>query len=280
MLWKVPKKFPILKNGQVHIWRTSLMRSKNEREIFFRLLNLEERERASRFVIKDVANDFITARGILRILLSRYLDRNPGEVILQQNRYGKPCLESSPLKFNLSHSGGLALFIFALNRPVGIDVESIREIENFREIAEKFFAKKETEDLFLLPANEQQQAFFNCWSRKEAFIKAKGLGVYHGLKNFSVEVSSNKKGRIKLILDHDLYLLSSQKQQYNPSSKHVVASSSPHVAVSSSPHVSSGDPVFKNSHDSWSLEAIDPGEKYSGAFSVNASEYFFSLYDF
>ena len=203
MLWQKPENFPDLKKGQVHVWRASLDRTKEEIEEFQSLLNAKEIDRANRFVVSDARNKFVVARGILRTFLSNYLNMAPQEIVFKQNEYGKLYLESSPLQFNLSHSSDLSLFIFTLDNVVGVDVEFIRKIDNFEDIAKKFFSKKEAEDIFSLPEDERLLAFFNCWSRKEAYIKAKGLGVYHGLDNFSVEISVKKKGKVDLICNDD-----------------------------------------------------------------------------
>jgi len=198
MSWQSPKFFPILQANQVHIWRASLTRAEKELVELRALLNLQEKERAAKFVVKNAANSFIVARGILRRLLSRYLQTFPQDLVFQQNQYGKLYLDSSPVQFNLSHSHDLALFIFALNRPVGVDVEFIRADYDFADIARKFFSKAESTELFSLPKDEQLHAFFNCWTRKEAFIKAKGVGMFCALDKFSVEVTSNKEGRMRL----------------------------------------------------------------------------------
>ena len=257
MLWQQPEKFPGLKNNQVHIWRAKLTRTKKEAEDFLELLNGDERKRASRFVVEHASKNFIVARGILRTLLSKYLNVDPKKIIFEQNQYGKLYLASSPLNFNLSHSGDLVLFAFSLNNLVGVDVELIREIENFQDIAEKFFSKDEVAELFLLPEDQRQLAFFNCWSRKEAFIKAKGLGVYHGLDNFSVEISAKKEGQVKLLVPSSLqdcksHLSSPRKRGYS---------------------------FFNKREDSWSLEALDPGHKYTGAFAINALDFSASFYE-
>ena len=93
------------------------------------------------------------------------------------------------------------MFFFSLDAPVGIDVELIRDNYQFRDIVEKFFSEKEIRDLFSLPESEQLEAFFNCWSRKEAFIKGLGLGVFKGLHSLSVEVSGKRTGKVGLLSD-------------------------------------------------------------------------------
>lgn len=237
MQWQFPESFPKLGIGEVHIWRVPLIRTEKELIEFKKILNQEEQDRAAKFKVKGAANSFMVARAILRKLLSGYLQIFPHDVVFQQNQYGKLYLDSSPLQFNLSHSRDLALFIFALNTTVGIDVEFVREDYEFTDIASKFFSRAESEALFSLPKNEQLQAFFNCWTCKEAFIKAKGVGLFCALDDFSVEVTSVKQGKMKLDLPNDEL----------------------------------------DSHG-WFLEAIDPGDTYSGAFAIGARNYLVNFY--
>jgi 4'-phosphopantetheinyl transferase len=198
MRWQSLGIFPTLHANQIHIWRAPLIRAEKELIELKSFLNKEEQERASKFIVERAANSFVVARGFLRKLLSKYLQISPQDLIFQQNRYGKPYLDFSPLQFNLSHSHDLALFIFAKNISVGVDVELIREDYDFVDIAEKFFSKAESTELLSLPKNEQVRAFFNCWTCKEAFIKAKGMGMFHALDKFSVEITGARFGRMGL----------------------------------------------------------------------------------
>jgi 4'-phosphopantetheinyl transferase len=198
MSWRSPTTFPTLQTNQVHVWRASLKRNARELAELLNLLNFQEKERAAKFISEQAKNNFIVARRILRSLLAKYLHVKPQDLVFQQGQHGKLYLESSILQFNISHSHDLALFIFALHQPVGIDVEFIRDDFDFIPIAQRFFSKKETADLLALPPDQQLHAFFNCWSRKEAFIKAIGKGIFFALDEFSVEVSNKQKGRLQL----------------------------------------------------------------------------------
>ncbi|EKE00872.1 MAG: 4'-phosphopantetheinyl transferase [uncultured bacterium] len=198
MPWQSPQTFPILRTNQVHIWRAPLKRNKEELAQLSALLNSQEKARADKFIAEHAKNNFTTARGILRYLLAKYLQTNPQDLTFQQNQHGKLHLESSELQFNISHSRDWALFIFAMNQPVGVDIEFIRNDFDFAPIAQRFFSKKENMELLALPQDQQLRAFFNCWSRKEAFIKALGKGLFCALDGFSVEVSSKKEGKLQL----------------------------------------------------------------------------------
>lgn len=239
MLWQSPKVFPTLQPNQVHVWRASLIRTEKELVELTELLSLEEKGRADKFLVKHAANSFIVARGILRKLLGQYLQCSAESLVFKQNQYGKLYLDTSSIEFNLSHSHDLALFIFALNASVGIDVEFIRSDYDFIDIAKKFFSKAEVTELLSLPKAEQSQAFFNCWTRKEAFIKAKGMGMFCALDKFSVEVNSYKEGKMRLVGDTN-DMLDTKK---------------------------------------WILEAINPASMYAGAFVVGLTSYAASFYE-
>jgi 4'-phosphopantetheinyl transferase len=130
------------------------------------------------------------ARGWLRSLLGRYLGVAPHSIEFRFNEHGKPSLagahERSSLRFNISHSHGFALFAFARGREVGVDIEKIRPGRPFQRIAERFFAPGETARFSSIPAAQQAHAFFECWTRKEAYIKARGKGLSLPLDSFEV----------------------------------------------------------------------------------------------
>jgi 4'-phosphopantetheinyl transferase len=130
----------------------------------------------------------VTARGLLRQLLGNYLGLPPRNVGFAVNPFGKPSLAgegaASGIRFNVSHSDGLALLGFTRGREIGIDLEKVRSIRE--QIAERFFAPAETAFLRSLPVGEQTGAFFQCWTRKEAYIKARGDGLSRALDSFEV----------------------------------------------------------------------------------------------
>ncbi|MDR1012615.1 MAG: 4'-phosphopantetheinyl transferase superfamily protein [Coxiellaceae bacterium] len=203
MIWQISEEFLQLRVNEVHIWRASLNHSRKKILDFLKILNLQEQVRATKFMMRKAASNFIVSRGILRILLSRYLCVDQRQIVFHQNPYGKLYFPAMNLHFNLSHSNEMALFIFSLNGPVGIDVEFIRTDYNFINLAKKFFSKLENEKLFALPKDEQLLAFYNCWTRKEAVIKARGIGIFREFNKFSVEVSPDKEGKKQLFFDQN-----------------------------------------------------------------------------
>jgi 4'-phosphopantetheinyl transferase len=110
------------------------------------------------------------------------------QVELVQNPFGKPSLPSQGIHFNLSHSGDIVLIALAAGGELGVDVERIRHLENFEQISADFFSPKEVRELRRLPASRAQVAFYACWTRKEAILKAKGVGLSLALNRFDVPV--------------------------------------------------------------------------------------------
>ena len=153
----------------------------------------DEKSRAARFRFARDRNHFIAARGILRELLGGYLHRSPAELEFDYGPSGKPALRtegpSSPVRFNLSHSHGLAVYAFALGREVGIDLEPIRPDFAADDIAGRYFSTRELNELRALPPELRPEGFFLCWTRKEAYVKARGEGLQIPLDSFSVSLT-------------------------------------------------------------------------------------------
>lgn len=189
-----PPANPTLGHDEVHVWRASLELPASALERLLAVLCGEERQRAAKFVFARHKEHFIAARGILRHILARYLSKPPSELLFEHNSYGKPSLRADacggrPLHFNVSHSGGLALYAFSNDVPVGVDVEQVRQDFATGEIAESFFSPAEVRAFKGLPSHSKTEAFFNCWTRKEAYIKALGMGLSHPLERFTVSLA-------------------------------------------------------------------------------------------
>ena len=179
-----------LKAPDVHIWHTSLEQSGEAVHALKAILSEEELKRAERFHFDQHRRHFIAGRGILRQLLSLYSGIEPGQLQLEYTRNGKPFLpgmeDESGIRFNLSHSGGMAVYAFTRGREVGIDIEHQRPIDDIDRIAERNFSAKEYTTFGTLPEGERLEAFYLCWTRKEAFIKAIGEGISFPLQQFDV----------------------------------------------------------------------------------------------
>ena len=190
-----------LEAGQIHVWRAHLDCGEAALGRLQGALSPDEKARANRFVFQPDRSAFVAARGILRQLLGRYLSRAPALLEFEYGAQGKPALRApSPqpsLQFNLSHSHGVALFAFALGRNVGVDVELVRPDFAGEKIAERYFSPQEVAELRSLPPALQHEAFFLCWTRKEAYIKARGQGLQVPLQSFQVSLTPGEPERLQ-----------------------------------------------------------------------------------
>ncbi len=179
-----------LEEDEIHVWRAHLGLDRERLERLAKTLSSDEQTRAARFHFARDRDHYIAGRGLLRSILGNYLATEPGQLRFSYNPYGKPELQSpansGALQFNLAHSRGLALYAFTRRRQIGIDVEMIRPDFATEEIAARFFSPAEIAVLRALPREVQPVAFFNCWTRKEAFIKARGMGLSLPLDQFVV----------------------------------------------------------------------------------------------
>jgi 4'-phosphopantetheinyl transferase len=173
----------------VDIYSARLEPDSSRLESLHDTLSAEERERAARFHFPLHRRHFIACRGILREILGGFLEVAPAEVRFSYNAYGKPSVEDSRIRFNVSHSGGWAMFAVTGTREVGIDIEHINARTAIELIPERFFSAWEAAQLRALPAAQQTDAFFRCWTRKEAYIKARGLGLSLPLDSFDVSLA-------------------------------------------------------------------------------------------
>jgi 4'-phosphopantetheinyl transferase len=179
---------PVAGVDEVHVVRGVLDVAPAEVERFGALLGDDERERAGRFVFARDRRRFTVARGLLRVVLGRYLDAAPEVLRFGAGPHGKPFLLDGGLQFNVSHSGERALIAVSPRREVGIDIELHRPDVEFLGVAEHSFSAAERRQLEGLPAAEVAAAFFRGWARKESFIKARGDGLAFPLDGFDVSL--------------------------------------------------------------------------------------------
>jgi len=192
ILWHFPSKnltnFSNLKN-YLHIWRANLDLPTNLLTDLAVNLSLDERQRAERFYFERDKKKFIACRGLLRIILSRYLNLEPHKLEFTYSLQGKPELNNIDIQerlcFNVSHSQDLAVYAIALNHSVGIDLEHLRHIPDVQQLAERFFSPSESRIINALPEPQQQEVFFRLWTIKEAYLKATGEGLA-GLQTIAV----------------------------------------------------------------------------------------------
>ena len=198
--WQRPPSPFSLGEQEVHVWRASLDLSPSSIEHLQSVLVDEEVERVRRLHFEKDRRHWIVARATLRLLLGQYLQVEPQKLRFTSNAYGKPALlvpeTGLRLHFNISHSGHLALYAFAYDREVGIDIERIRAGIEYEELATSFFSASECAALHALPVERREEAFFLCWSRKEAYIKARGKGLSLPLDQFDVSLSPDEPAQL------------------------------------------------------------------------------------
>lgn len=210
--WIHPPQNLDLTVDRVDVWRVHLSSTTPNEAT----LSADERQRASRFHFDTDRDRYIVAHASLRDILSRYMQCEPNELVFSVNEYGKPGLSRSSdsakrprgvsrslkpatevattkdVEFNLSHSGDFALVAVTRGRKVGIDVELIREDIELENLARRNFSQRENQELMTLPVEQQTLGFFNCWTRKEAYIKAQGLGLSLPLDSFDVSLAPSE----------------------------------------------------------------------------------------
>lgn len=189
-IWTEPPRSPSLEGGTVHVWRIRLDQENHGLERFRETLEPHELERAGRFHFEKHRRHFIVARGFLRTVIAGYLQAKPEALRFSYGEFGKPALESEhSLRFNLSHSNEVALLAVALDVELGVDVEHIRADFASEDIARRFFSRPEVDAFNALRQEERVAAFFRCWTRKEAYIKAIGKGLSQALDEFDVTLA-------------------------------------------------------------------------------------------
>jgi 4'-phosphopantetheinyl transferase len=182
-----------LQAGDVDVWYVDLTLGRGTVATLRARLAGDERARADRFKFEPDARRFIVTRSALRAVLGTYLAVEPGRLAFSYGPHGKPALEGAhaSLQFNVSHSGELALIAAGWRRAVGVDVEQWRPLPDMAAIAARVFAPAERHTLAGLAEAERSAAFFRCWTRKEAFIKATGLGLAQPLDRFVVSLAAH-----------------------------------------------------------------------------------------
>ena len=191
-VWTTPAKHPTLAKNAVHVWRTILDADETHVLSSRAVLSTDEQARADRFLRQEHGRRFTLGRAVLRALIARYVGTTPESVVFAYNEQKKPFLKDDcakeKLQFNVSNSGEVAVFAFTWNRAIGVDIEAIEERLELEKIATRYFSPFEVKQLFELPENERMNAFYRCWTRKEAYIKARGGGLTIPLDSFDVSL--------------------------------------------------------------------------------------------
>jgi len=203
MNWQIIKSvkdFKDLKEDEVHVWYFDLEKSKKEKDLLESLLSQDELSRAGSFHFEKDRIRYICGRGILRLLISVYTGTYSTSINLCYSEFGKPELlkdkNTKSLQFNISHSEDAVVFCFAKNVNIGIDIEFLRPIANILEIANRYFTAKEFQQLNYFKGKKRIEAFYTCWVKKEAVIKAIGEGLSFPLSVFNVSPDTNEENLI------------------------------------------------------------------------------------
>jgi 4'-phosphopantetheinyl transferase len=189
---------PWLDERHIHLWTVGLTASEEALGACSVLLSGQEAERATSFRFPQHRREFIIAHGFLRILLARYSGATPEAIEFAYGTRQKPRLKfpAADLRFNMSHTPGLAVYAFARGIDVGVDVERIHPIDDLTNLADQFFCLEEAQELKSLEAGVQERGFFLCWTRKEAYVKAVGEGLFCPLDSFRVTLDPATPARL------------------------------------------------------------------------------------
>ncbi len=191
-LWQSTPALPLLPDNTIHVWRLR-PKARLASEAYLPYLRPEEIERSRRFLFPEDQRQSIATRATLRLLLAHYASvANAGEIEVSIGPHGKPFLADSRICFNLSHTRDLAIFAFALEFDIGVDVERAHITNDLDDVAEQNFAAAERAALSKLSPAERATAFYRCWTRKEALLKAEGTGLFRALDSFAVPLDAGE----------------------------------------------------------------------------------------
>jgi 4'-phosphopantetheinyl transferase len=191
---------------QVHVWHAQLDVGPTIAAKLEALLTGDERGRARGFKFDRDRHRFVAARGMLRAILGGWLGRDPHALQFAAGDHGKPYLSDDAVFFNAAHSENHALIVLADRSPVGVDIEVVRDLPDALDIADRFFTPREADTLRGLPAPQRRIAFFQCWTRKEAYVKALGEGLLRPLDSFGVTTTADGTFGLQLASDQDQVL--------------------------------------------------------------------------
>ena len=216
-----------LKTDEIHVWCVSLDQQASRFQMLSQTLSPDERMRAERFHFEKDRNHFVISKGMLRTILGSYLSAEPDKLRFCYGKHGKPKLADISGKgricFNSSRSEGLSLYAFTLDREIGVDIEHIHDVPEVEHIVERFFSEVENELFHSLPESRKKEVFFNCWTRKEAFIKAIGDGLYRPLYKFDVSLSPGEPAELLSIEGDSTKASGWRIQDLNLASGHAAA---------------------------------------------------------
>lgn len=183
----------------IYVWTLPTTASSQMPAGFEQLLAPDEARRAAQIRSLPQRQSFVATRCALRVLLGRVLALSPREVQFHYGRYGKPSVsQSEEIGFNVSHSGELSAIAVTRGCQIGIDLELIRSLPDWEQVVHRFFCSEEAGQIMALPPGERERAFFACWARKEAYLKANGSGLSKSPDSFSVRETAEEDGTLRI----------------------------------------------------------------------------------
>jgi 4'-phosphopantetheinyl transferase len=218
-----------LNDDEVHVWGV-VPQAVDDAGLLRRyedVLSADEQAQRRRLRLDRLRHDYLVAHTLVRVSLSRYADVSPEDWTFVRNRHGRPDIGgprgAPPLRFNLSHTGGLVVCAVAMRRAVGVDVEDRSRPLRCMSVAERFFSSVEVDALHALPEAERHSAFFTFWTLKEAYIKARGLGLSMPLEKFSFALDGGEGPAISFAPGLDDDPRRWRFALFRPTQRHVVA---------------------------------------------------------
>jgi 4'-phosphopantetheinyl transferase len=198
--WAPGPELPVAAAGEVHVWRASLALPPDELAALLQVIGDDERSRAGRFRFEVHRDRFVAGRGIQRRLLARYLGADPAALRYTLAHHGKPALaapwDATGLRFNVSNAGDGLLLAVSTGRELGVDLEAVRALGDRDDVARRFFSAPEVAVYDAIDEARRDAAFFTCWTRKEAYIKALGDGLSMPLDCFDVTLRPGEPARL------------------------------------------------------------------------------------
>lgn len=223
--WPLAPETIRLEPRHVHVWAASHNEFVDQAPALGALLSPAEQVGAESFKFDEDRNRYVIRRGLARLILSRYLEQLPAEIEFQYGAFGKPEVRlagaGAPLYFNTSHSGEIAICAITSACPIGVDVERTREIPDTEETVRRFFQPREVETFMALPTGSRLQAFYACWTRKEAVLKATGEGIAESRAMVEVTMAPEDKPAVVFVPGDRQAHKEWQLHQFSPASGYV-----------------------------------------------------------
>lgn len=219
-----------MKADEIHVWNGRVAAGEDCFLELSKSLSQDETERANRFRFDEHRRSFIICRGLLRSILASYLGLRPAEIQFQYGAQGKPALQNRAMCFSISHSENRVLYAFCKNFELGVDLEYVRELPDAEMLAQRFFAPSEYVEFCGTTPALRTRAFFCCWTRKEAYIKATGQGLSQPLHSFQVPIEPEQPARLRIMTGPDAELSDWSLRHLDPAPGYVGALAAPIVS--------------------------------------------------